>query len=136
MKTRPALASALRNLLAAPLVAVLAMLLPADSALAGDGVITSYRAYIGQEDLSASDGLRLKAVRDILRQDRANFHKFGIRQRGDTADDYFTSAGNRQLFERIPIRCSPRVTAAVLEGGAAFGVTVYEDYILVEFARR
>ncbi|HSI87148.1 MAG TPA: hypothetical protein VK970_25395, partial [Candidatus Methylacidiphilales bacterium] len=105
-------------------------------ASAGDGSITSYRAYIGEKDLYASDGLRLKTPRDVLRQDRANYHKYGITQEGDTDDGYFTTPGRRERFENIPVRCSERVAAAIVEGGSTFGVTVYEDHIEVEFARR
>jgi hypothetical protein len=113
-----------------------AVVLCAAPAIAGDGAICSYRAYIDQKDLYASDGLRLKTPSDILRQDRANYHKYGIQQEGDTDDEYFNTAAHRELFERIPVRCSQRLGSAIVDGDVTVGVTVYEDYIQVEFAKR
>jgi hypothetical protein len=38
-------------------------------------------------------------VASILRQDRANYHKFKKRDADDQTDDFFTSAKNRELIE-------------------------------------
>lgn len=78
-----------------------AALLAAISAVpaAADELIGSYSAYIGEDDLYNSDGQRLTKPWQILRQDRANFHKFGISQRGDEDDDFFASAENRANME-------------------------------------
>lgn len=64
-----------------------------------DELIGSYSAYIGEDDLYNSNGERLTKPWQILRQDRANFHKYGISQRGDEDDDFFASAENRANME-------------------------------------
>ena len=46
-------------------------------------------------DLVASDGLRLSGVGAILQQDRANYHRFNRRDRGDGYDQMFLSAKSR-----------------------------------------
>lgn len=64
-----------------------------------DELIGSYSAYIGEDDLYNSNGERLTKPWQILRQDRANFHRYGISQRGDEDDDFFASAENRANME-------------------------------------
>ena len=63
-------------------------------------VITSYVAEIGYQDMQNSRGVQLDGMGTILQQDRANFHRFGIRQQGDSPDPLF---GNRQHRARIPV---------------------------------
>jgi hypothetical protein len=58
-------------------------------------VIDSYVAVIGQQDRTNSSGTALTQPAQILAQDRANFHRFGIRQAGDTADRTFLTAEGR-----------------------------------------
>ena len=55
----------------------------------------TYVAFIGKEDLFSSSGKRLKTAGAVLQQDRANYHKFGIRHVEDTYDSFFTTAENR-----------------------------------------
>jgi hypothetical protein len=69
--------------------------------------ITSYCTRITESDKSASDGFRLTDAASILRQDRANFHKFGLRDAGDEYDSYFKSTGNRA---RLPEMLNNGVT--------------------------
>ncbi len=64
-----------------------------------DELIGSYSAYIGEDDLYNSNGERLTKPWQILRQDRANFHKYGVSQPGDEDDDFFASANNRANME-------------------------------------
>ena len=42
-------------------------------------LVTSYRARIGGQDLANSNGVALGSVAAIIRQDRANFHRLGLR---------------------------------------------------------
>lgn len=86
------------TLVAAVIVAVLAS--NPNLALA-DQLIDEYNAYIGQDDLFNSNGERLREPWQIIRQDRANYHKFGIRQRGDEGDTFFDSVENRAAAERM-----------------------------------
>lgn len=64
-------------------------------------LIGSYSAYIGDADLFNSSGTRLTQPWAILRQDRANFHRFGVRQGADQPDTFFTSEANRAIMERM-----------------------------------
>lgn len=66
-----------------------------------NSLLDSYYAYIGKDDLYNSQGSRLTEVWQIVRQDRANFHQFGIRQNGDEDDIFFASKQNRANAERM-----------------------------------
>ena len=66
-----------------------------------DEVIDGYSAYIGQDDLYNSSGARLTEAWQIIRRDRANFHKFGISQPEDEDDSYFASESNRAKAEAM-----------------------------------
>lgn len=63
----------------------------------------SYVAYLSEKDHYNSNGERLKSVADILRQDRANFHK----GRGDRLDEddggIFATTEGRAKFDYYAI---------------------------------
>lgn len=86
----------MRRLLA---VAALALALPLPAA--AQGLLASYTAYIGQADLTNSNGQRLTEPWQVLRQDRANFHRFGIRQFADEYDPVFPSMEARAQMESL-----------------------------------
>jgi hypothetical protein len=77
-----------------------------------DELIESYGAYIGQDDLYNSSNERLTQPWQVIRQDRANVHRFGVRQPGDDVDGFFASARNRELAERM-------LRSGRIEGAAA-----------------
>ncbi len=64
-------------------------------------LIESYRAYIGNDDLYNSRGERLTAPWQIIRQDRANYHAYRRRDRGDQGDNFFSLPSNRQKLEAM-----------------------------------
>lgn len=64
-------------------------------------LIDHYRAYIGQADLFNSSGTRLTQPWQIIRQDRANFHQYGIRDQDDQSDSFFADPANRQALEAM-----------------------------------
>jgi hypothetical protein len=66
-----------------------------------NGLIEGYRAYIGQADLFNSNGVRLTQPWQIIRQDRANFHQYGVRDRDDESDSFFGDPVNRQALEEM-----------------------------------
>ena len=68
--------------------------------------IEHYRAYIGEADLFNSKGTRLTQPWQIIRQDRANFHQYGIRDNDDQSDSFFADPANRQSLEVMP--CGPK----------------------------
>ena len=66
-----------------------------------DELIEQYVAVLSESDHFNSKGNRLADAAAIIRQDRANYHKFGLRDRGDSGDNFFASAANRDLLERM-----------------------------------
>lgn len=94
-----------------------------------DELIDEYNAYIGRDDLYNSNGERLRQPWQIIRQDRANYYKFGIRQRGDEPDTFFASVENRAKAERM-IRSGTITRDAretLLQGDCMINVKVYRD---------
>ncbi len=90
-------------------------------------IVESYIAYIGRDDLYNSSGTRLSQPWQILRQDRANYHKFGISQQGDEWDSFFGSVENRAIMERMVMSGSIESAAArrIIQGGSTVLVRVY-----------
>ena len=112
------------------LLATLALALLATSLTAparADQLIGSYVAFIGQDDLYNSRGARLQEPWQVLRQDRANFHRFGISQPGDEWDPFFGNIDNRAAMERMVRngRINPAAARAVVNGGAMVQVEIY-----------
>ena len=120
------------GLFAAVFAAVLAV--PAGAARA-DELIESYGAYIGQDDLYNSSNERLTQPWQVIRQDRANVHRFGVRQPGDEIDGFFTSARNRELAERMirSGRIDRQAARVLLDGDVRIHVEIWRgaggDYI-------
>jgi len=61
----------------------------------------TYRAQLSERDHFNSNGERLQSAAAIIRQDRANFHRFGIRDPGDQSDVFFTDVNNRAELEAL-----------------------------------
>ena len=105
------------------------------TAARADDLIASYSAYIGQDDLYNSNGARLMEPWQVIRQDRANVHKFGIRQPGDESDSFFGSVRNRELAETMIRRGAISADAAdlLLNGDVRITVEVWRgsggDYL-------
>ena len=105
------------------------------TAARADDLIASYSAYIGQDDLYNSNGARLTEPWQVIRQDRANVHKFGIRQPGDESDGFFGSVRNRGLAETMIRRGAISADAAdlLLNGDVRITVEVWRgsggDYL-------
>lgn len=110
---------------AAALGAGLALTAPAGAQ--AQEVLGSYTAYIGVDDLYNSKGERLFEPWQILRQDRANFHRFGIRQPGDQDDPFFADADNRATMERFIMqgRIDLAARRGIVDGGVTVTVTIW-----------
>ncbi len=93
----------------------LCLLFFSGAVLAYDG-LTFYGAEIGPQDHLNSKGQSLGRLREVLRQDRANYHLFGKRDRRDQADGFFQKAERRGLFDRAQIRVDPRLERDILNG--------------------
>lgn len=110
----------------APLAA-LALLLASSAPVFADELLDSYSATIGEDDLYNSSGERLRQPWQVLRQDRANVHEFGLAQRGDESDSFFSRKANRALFEQLVRRGTIERSAAraILRGNARVYVEIY-----------
>jgi hypothetical protein len=112
-----------KNILLALGIALLGTL-PASA----ESVICSYVARLSARDHRASDGYALRDVAAIIRQDRANFHKFRIRDEEDEADSFFSSVKNRENLEGMLRRRKliAGVAAAVINGNPLVQVEVVQ----------
>lgn len=99
------------------LLIMLLLLLCGGIVFAYDG-ITFYGAEISNRDRYNSNGERLTTVRDILRQDRANYYKFGLRDPVDQSDGYFKTKEKRSLFDSARITISPELASRIVNGGS------------------
>jgi len=90
-------------------------------------LIGSYSAYIGWDDLHNSKGARLSAPWQVVRQDRANYHRFGISQPGDQWDPFFGDIDNRAAMEQMIMNGTIASSAAqiLMQGGATVYVEVF-----------
>jgi len=85
--------------LIALLLGAFVLLLPA--AASAQQLIGQYRAYLSERDHFNSSGVRLRSAASIIRQDRANYHRFGRRDSADQDDTFFASKTNRANMERM-----------------------------------
>ena len=79
---------------------VLLAALLAAPAWAQGNVIESYSAFLSTADHYNSKGARLTQPWQIIRQDRANFHRFNLRDDWDDWDELFDNANNRAKLEQ------------------------------------
>lgn len=82
-----------------------------------------YIALLGPEDLTNSSGVRLRSAAAIVQQDRANFHRFGIRHSWDQSDPFFASQSARASMGPL-IRMSPHTEEIIVRQGALVYVQV------------
>lgn len=61
-----------------------------------------YSAVLGVNDFTNSSGARLGDLCAIVQQDRANYHRFNLRDASDSGDRYF---GSREARARIAGQC-------------------------------
>lgn len=100
----------------------LALVLLASAPSRAQELIAEYYALIGAEDMYNSRGERLGDFCSVVQQDRANYHRFGIRQDSDTSDPIFHS---REARAMILGRCrivqgSEYIPTVVLDGQTRF----------------
>lgn len=89
--------AAMATLFAALAVVLAVLITPAP---AGE-LLDRYVARLSAADHYNSKGVRLDNPAAIIRQDRANFHKYGKRDPEDQSDRYFATAKNRQWLENM-----------------------------------
>ena len=59
-----------------------------------------YWARLGADDHSNSSGVPIESAHGIIRQDRANYHKFDQRDKGDRPDDTYDDKGKRAWLSK------------------------------------
>jgi hypothetical protein len=120
-----------RAIVVAGLLVVSAM--TAGAALAQD-MLGSYVARISERDHHASDGYALGSAAQMVRQDRANWHKFHRRDSDDQGDPWFRSDGSRADLQRMLERggaMSNATRRAIVNGEPLIEVEVYPDSVRV-----
>lgn len=116
----------------------LVILLMANAPVLADELIESYIARLGANDHFNSSGGRLASPALIIRQDRANFHKFGLRDPEDQDDGFFQNANNRELLQQFLDRgrTTSRAYRMIVNGQPLIRVNVYRarggDYVDVD----
>ncbi len=107
------------------LTALLLSLAPVTAS--AQALIAAYTAYVGWSDIHNSNGQRLTEYWQIIRQDRANYHRFGIRDNIDQWDPLFANSNNRarmeQLLMNTPIDMRSR--NLILQGNVLIYVEVF-----------
>ena len=108
------------------LVAVVSLWLPAR-------YLGSYTARLGGNDHYSSRGAALYRAADVLQQDRANYHRFGLRDPEDTGDGYFTTRSHRARMGRMLRRgwIEPGLAREIVERTPVVHVDIYSRHIEV-----
>lgn len=103
-------------------------------ALAQGRVVADYTARISPQDQVNSQGMRLETVGAILRQDRANYHRFDQPDAEDEADAHFDDAYERRRFERLLSRglVRPDTAREIINGTPLVRVRVFATRAYVE----
>ena len=104
-----------------------------------DEFLGSYVARISDEDHFASDGYRLESAAQMVRQDRANYHKFHRRDRDDERDRWFRGNDDRARLERMlqrPGAMSGGTKNAIVRGEPLIQVDVYRRSVRVTVLER
>jgi YARHG domain len=91
-------------------------------------LLESYVALLSERDHFNSNGQRLTTAAAIIRQDRANFHRFGLRDPADEDDKFFADEGNRAALERLLEhgRAEPGVISRIVNGTPLVRVEVWQ----------
>ena len=105
------------------------------SVASADEFLGSYQARISDNDHHASDGYPLDTAAQMVRQDRANWHKFGSGDAEDEDDPWFVSTEARARFERMLSKAgamSGATRKAIADGEPVIQVDVYRGSVHVE----
>jgi len=101
------------------------------AAVSGDAAACEpirYKAVIGNNDLQNSSGANLTTLGSMLRQDRANYHKFSRRDPGDEFDPVLADEKERAAFESATNAAYPDYFVDPLYWDAEFGTVFSVSY--------
>jgi hypothetical protein len=95
--------------------------------------VDSYVARLSVRDHFNSNGQRLLSAAAIIRQDRANFYVYGIRDPEDQSDSFFSNKTNRASLERLLENgaTTPQAIERVVNGTPLIRTEIYERGITV-----
>jgi hypothetical protein len=95
--------------------------------------IESYTARLSARDHYNTSGERLQSAAEIIRQDRANFYVYGLRDSEDEPDSYFSSKRNRARLEELLEngRTTPDAIDRIVNGTPLIRVDIYSTGISV-----
>ena len=99
-----------------------------------DQYLGSYTARISDTDHYASDGYPLDTAAQMVRQDRANMHKFGRTDAEDDDDPWFASADSRARLEKFLNKSGAMSSAtrkAIAAGEPVVQVDVFANSVKV-----
>ena len=96
-----------------------------------------YRARLSSEDHVNSSGTPLKKVADILRQDRANYHRGLHRDTEDQDDGRFAAAETREALASMPVtvRGGEKAEERILHGTPLVEVKISAGAVQVEILK-
>lgn len=104
-----------------------AAVLLASPSRAQEVLVESYVAFLSEADHFNSSGQRLTSAAEIIRQDRANYHRFNIRDPQDQDDHFFADENNRAILEQLleKGRADPGVIARIVNSTVLIRVDIY-----------
>jgi hypothetical protein len=97
---------------------------------AADQFLGSYQSRLSSQDHYASDGYPLDNAAQVVRQDRANVHKFGRVDADDEYDPWFGSANARARLQTLLERrgaIDEATRRAIMRGQPLVQVDVYRN---------
>lgn len=112
---------------------LMAVMLTVGAAVA-DEYLGSYVARISNADHYNSAGVYLDSAAQMVRQDRANYHKFGIRDGADDSDPWFRTNAQRARLQSMLERAgamSSGVRSAIRNGTPLIEVEVWSKHVRV-----
>jgi hypothetical protein len=95
--------------------------------------IESYNARLSARDHFNSNGERLREAAEIIRQDRANYYVYGLRDSEDQPDSFFSSQANRARLEQLLAngRTTREANYAIVNGTPLIRVDIYQNGVTV-----
>ncbi len=95
--------------------------------------IESYTARLSARDHFNSNGERLRAPAAVIRQDRANFYVYGLRDDEDQADSFFSVKVNRARLEQMLEngRTTPDAAYSIVNGTPLIRCDIYGSGLTV-----